>query len=368
MTTFACYYPPFTVVTEVESVGRVQAKALAFTWSCPKGYASHPFDMAGKLPFLVDSLKAINLGMARVASYVVSRELHESGTAHYHAYVKYTSRLNVRDMRKWDVLGVHPCIKTVNDWKGWVRYVIKDGDFVSDGVDMASLTEMSKKDKSSAWAKAIALTTETCKAQDAIELLMKAQPQQWLVNSTRIAATLNGIAIESRKRKFPLPVKTTRWIKEVEEIDVSKPSGCEMSEDLVATHILVGSTGIGKTEAAKYLLRKTYGDDCRILFVNHAEDFKGQEGLFDAFVWDEACFNTPQGANKMPWSREQQIAICGHDMHPRTLVTRHSNVVIPPMTPRVFTCNFLSRCVDMNDPAIDRRVVVHDFGFTQLYV
>jgi hypothetical protein len=322
----------------------------------------------GKQAFVVAGLRAIDVGMPRVAEVLVSRELHASGAAHYHAYLKYSSRINVRDMKKWDLGGVHPCIKTVSDWKGWVRYVMKDGDFVNDGVDLSDVNELSKKEKANAWSKAIELVKTSCKAEDGYAVLMKAQPQQWLVNSARIMSSLVGIASEARKEKNPLPVKMTRWCAAIEAIDISKPAGSEMSEDLVATHILVGSTGIGKTEAAKYLLRKALGDKTRILFVNHAEDFKGQEGLYDCFVWDEACFNSTQGVGKVAWSREQQIAICGHDGHPRTLLTRHSNVVIPPMVPRVFTCNFLSRCIDDNDPAINRRVVVHDFGFNKLYV
>jgi hypothetical protein len=189
-----------------------------------------------------------------------------------------------------------------------------------------------------------------------------------MLNSARITATLVACATEARAKLKPLPVKDTRWIKEIMALDINQRVGSEMSDDLYATHILCGNTGIGKTEAAKFLLKKALGDKCRILFVNHAEDFKNQDGLYDAFVWDEANFNSPQGTNRVPWTREQQIAICGRDAHPRTIHARHSNVVIPPDMPRVFTCNYLERCVDTNDEAIMRRVIVHNFDKKKLYV
>lgn len=207
---------------------------------------------------------------------------------------------------------------------------------------------------------------ETLNPQDGAEIIKRAQPQQWLLNSARIMATLVQCAAEARRKRHPLPVKETRWIKDIEELDINKRYG-DGEDTYHLVPILVGDTGIGKTEAAKYLLKKALGPEARILFVNHTDDFKGQEGLYDAFVWDEAMFNTPQGPNKIPWPREQQIAICGRDEHPRTLSARHSNVVIPPDMPRVFTCNYIERCIDIHDPAIMRRVRVFDFDNQKLY-
>lgn len=347
------------------ALGRVQASRLALTWSCPKGLSKHPFEEKLSLEALIDVVKKIEVGVQRVTEVIVSKERHQSGTAHYHAYVKYSSRINVRDMRRWDILAVHPNIATVSDWKGWVRYVMKDGDWCNDGVDIAQITRASKAERSGAWERALAVVRETCNPSKGVELIRALQPQQWILNSTRIMATFTAEAALVHSEKFPLPVKETRWRSVVTDIDIlTKKDG---SDDLTPVCILVGDTGIGKTEAAKFLLKRALGDACRILFVNHAEDFKNKDGLYDAFVWDEASFNTPQGVNKVPWTREQQIAVCGWDAHPRTLFTRHSNVVIPPMIPRVFTCNYLQRCVDIHDPAVERRVRVIDFGRHKLY-
>lgn len=345
------------------AAGRVQASRLALTWSCPTDQEVHPFDVH-TLDALMKQVEAINVGVQRVDEIVLSKEKHVSGKSHYHCYVKYSSRINVRDMRRWDLHGVHPNIATVSDWKGWVKYVIKDGLYVYKNINLADLTRPTKSERSGAWEKALCVVRETADPNKGCEILKTLQPQQWILNSSRISATLTMEAALVHSSRFPLNVKDTRWIDDVCAINILDK---EEGADLTPVTILVGETGIGKTEAAKYLLKKAMGDSTRILFVNHAEDFKGKEGLYDCFVWDEANFNSPQTANRIPWAREQQIAICGWDNHPRTLHTRHSNVVIPPGIPRVFTCNYLPRCVDMHDAAIARRCRVVDFGNQKLF-
>jgi hypothetical protein len=137
--------------------GRVQARALALTWSCPKDKEVNPIDLMGGKDNLLEKLKAQRFGNNQVECVLVAREMHENGKAHYHAYVKYTSRINVVNMRSWDFYDVHPNIKVVSDWRKWVRYVIKDGDIANDGVDIDAAQEMGKTEKSKAWADAMAL-------------------------------------------------------------------------------------------------------------------------------------------------------------------------------------------------------------------
>lgn len=345
-------------------MGRIQASRLALTWSCPTDLDQHPFDKVD-LDTLKDMIKAIEVGSPKIEEFLLAKELHESGKSHYHGYLRYTSRLNVRDMRTWDIERVHPNIKTVSDWRGWVKYCMKDGTFIQENVPMGDVDKVDKEERKGAWKAALAAVAESCNPNDGADILRRLQPQQWVINSSRIMATLIAESATAHADKFPLAIKTTRWIDDVLNLDITIKN--DLSVDLTPTVILVGDTGIGKTEAAKFLLKKAYGDNARILFVNHAEDFKGKSGLYDAFVWDEAAFNTTQNQQKTPWTREQQLAVCGFDNHPRTLHTRHSNVVIPPGIPRIFTCNYLNRCVDADDPAIARRIHVVNFGARKLF-
>lgn len=136
--------------------GRVQARALALTWSCPTGKDVHAFDLLGGKEHILEKLKAQRFGNNQVECALVSRETHKNGKAHFHAYVKYTSRINVVNMRSWDLYDIHPNIKVVSDWRKWVRYVIKDGDYVNWEVDIDAAMEQSKQEKSKAWANAMA--------------------------------------------------------------------------------------------------------------------------------------------------------------------------------------------------------------------
>jgi hypothetical protein len=314
---------------------------------------------------IVKDLKSIAVGSPKINECLVAKEAHENGKHHYHGYLRYTARLNVRDMRTWDIKGVHPNIKTVSDWRGWVKYCMKDGVYIQEGLPMDAIEKADKEERKGAWKAALAAVAESCNPNDGADILRRLQPQQWVINSARIMSTLVNEAAMAHGSKFPLEVKTTKWIDDVMNLDITIKN--DLSADLTPTVILVGDTGIGKTECAKFLLKKAYGETTRILFVNHAEDFKGKSGLYDAFVWDEAAFNTTQNQQKAPWTREQQLAVCGFDNHPRTLHTRHSNVIIPPGIPRIFTCNYLSRCVDADDPAIARRIHVVNFGAKKLF-
>lgn len=73
-----------------------------------------------------------SLGCGGLDYIVVSRELHEDGTPHYHVFVR-TSRKIYVTKTKWDIDGRHGNYQSCTSFQAWDRYVKKGGDFKSEG-------------------------------------------------------------------------------------------------------------------------------------------------------------------------------------------------------------------------------------------
>lgn len=68
--------------------------------------------------------------------FLASREVAPStGTTHYHGFVSYTNRLDVRNPRNLDVDGCHPNVAKIgkgrDNLQRWIEYTLKDGTYLS---------------------------------------------------------------------------------------------------------------------------------------------------------------------------------------------------------------------------------------------
>jgi hypothetical protein len=286
-------------------------------------------------------------------SWIISCEDHENGEPHYHVYLHLEKRLDTQDPLVFDQFGVHPNIQLIKKIPAWIKYVTKDGDFVSGGEVRIPGESPVRKRKQDYFKEALAMAAQG-QLKEAYEHVKANESMRWCTQGAAITAALKAEAAAFRRVQAPPTIKETGWIPAVAEIDIlAKREG----EDYPRVHVLVGEAGIGKTEAAKYLLRKA---GCQsILVVNRLDDLKKLEH-YDGFIWDEIDLQS-DGRH-----REFQIGMC--DMaEDRSFDSRYHNVEIPRGTRRVFTCNFLTRALDYRDSAIDRRVEIHDFFRDKLY-
>lgn len=66
--------------------------------------------------------------------YVIAKENHEDGNIHFHAFAERTSRFQSRDQHVFDINNYHPNIQSPRSRKDVIKYVTKDGDYItSDG-------------------------------------------------------------------------------------------------------------------------------------------------------------------------------------------------------------------------------------------
>lgn len=120
--------------------------------------------------------------------------------------------------------------------------------------------------------------------------------------------------------------------------------------DWTKTQIFLGPTNCGKTTYAKQLLP-------RALFCTHMDDLaKYDPENYDGIIYDEASF--------VHLPREGQIHLCdqGED---RSLHVRYMCARIPKHTKKIFTSNKTVGEVLLEDPAIQRRIQVHNFVWPQ---
>jgi len=89
-------------------------------------YAQCPIDKAQALLLLSEKRS--------IEEYVVAEELHQDGGRHLHCFLQFTSKLDTRDSRYFDLLHdghtYHPNITKPRSVKNVITYIQKDGDFL----------------------------------------------------------------------------------------------------------------------------------------------------------------------------------------------------------------------------------------------
>lgn len=106
--------------------------------------------------------QALNLTTMRIlekskewgaVKYVIGEEFHQDGGNHYHVYLTFAKRVHSRDPKVFDIDGYHPNIKKVKRDQGWIEYCMKDGHFISGGIELFknSTNFIKRKNDFDAW-------------------------------------------------------------------------------------------------------------------------------------------------------------------------------------------------------------------------
>jgi hypothetical protein len=73
-------------------------------------------------------------GTGPVKEAIVAHEFHKVEGEHLHAFVRYAAKVEW-DERRWDYGGSHGNYQKAKSWRAVERYITKEGDYVSFGVD-----------------------------------------------------------------------------------------------------------------------------------------------------------------------------------------------------------------------------------------
>lgn len=193
---------------------------------------------------------------------------------------------------------------------------------------------------------------EYCQKEgDYISYGTRSQPQQGrrkdlerVATLVKEGASLKRIAAEEPEAfiKYHKGIATLKTFLQVMHFEVKNGPWKWPQPTDITTLVIVGPTGIGKTEFAKSLLPKA-------LFIRHLDrllEYQSEE--YEGIIFDDMAFTHMH--------REAQIHLldwdCDSDMH-----IRYTVATIPRNTRKIFTCNERNGPIfDELDPAIKRRI------------
>lgn len=80
-----------------------------------------------------------------IVEYVIAEELHEDGHEHLHAFLKLKSKIRFK-VDLFDVQGYHGNYQPAKSWRAVIKYVQKDGNYISN-IDLHAVTQKQSKMK-----------------------------------------------------------------------------------------------------------------------------------------------------------------------------------------------------------------------------
>lgn len=254
----------------------------------------------------------------------VANELHSDGSPHIHVWCRLPTRLRTSNPNFFDTLGFHPNIQSCRSWKASLRYVSKDGDFVSlpshEEID-ALLSEQTRGRRRTNDDRT--MSREISQPGDCN---MFSSEEEWLRDCIKHGTSFGYAArLWALNNKFEGNI--TLAIPDEGEYRLRIRDG--MLRELrrprdTGTTVLTGPTGIGKTSWAILYATKP------CMTVTHIDDLRLYTDNIKSLIFDDMTFT------HMPI--QAQIHLVDNDI-PRSIHCRYGVAHIPPNIQKIFTCN-----------------------------
>lgn len=269
-------------------------------------------------------------------TYIIAQEKHKDNNLHLHAYIKLKNKPNKRNAeRLFDFGEYHPKVETCRSWKNVIKYVSKDGNYITN-IDEDELKKilLANTKVGEIYEKAFNVAREK-----GVEAGMK---ELETVKTFR-DLLVHGEAIEKNMKKLRAEDNNVMY-----KLEDFKP--IEFVWNRRKTLVLTGPSDTGKTSLALAML-----PNC--LFVSDLDDLREYNtGKYKGIVFDDMCFMPDVATGKGGLDREKQIALFDMDQ-PRHIKCRYHNAKIPANTPKICTSNLhIDNVCLYTDPAIRKRV------------
>lgn len=280
---------------------RINAKNFFLTYS--------NVEQQGWLEFTKDELATFLNAIPGVEYVITCREVHEDGSPHFHAVVRFEKKKDIRNNRFFDFNGVHPNIQACQNPSASINYCKKDNEWMECGTS----SELNLAD--------------ICSSMERLEWL------QYCINKKIAYQYCDEIwKLSHLDRQATIEENT-------EIVGTMCPRLEEFRYDGPLSLVLIGPAGCGKTTWAKRNLPKP------ILFVTHIDRLKDYDKNYHrSILFDDMDFS------HIP--RTAQIELVDRE-NPRDIHRRYGITNIPAGVPKCFTGNDR---MFLDDPAINRRI------------
>lgn len=179
-----------------------------------------------------------------ILEYLIAEEEHESGEPHLHVYLKFSSKINLKDSTIFDFGKpgeehyYHPNIQGCRSPSKVISYITKGDNWISNFHQCDVWSRILKPDVT---------------VPDAVALVVAEKPREWCLNGDRIERNLRRV---KPKREFVpkyatesfsnVPGAARDWVRDVLMTPTEERSKCL---------ILIGPSMMGKTQWARSLVQ-----------------------------------------------------------------------------------------------------------------
>lgn len=269
-----------------------------------------------------EALTMLRDRLPNLSEWIIATEKHQDGQSHLHCYLKLATQSNITDPRHLDLDNFHGNYQACRSRKAVMKYVQKDGQFISN-IDETALFPADPYLE--ARSRALAGNVE-----EAIEIM---------ASNPRSCRDLILHEEVIRKNFRSLQKRGNAEIRyELETF------GWDVEWDRTKLLILFGPTATGKTALAKALLGG------QPLLIRHMDRLRDLGTHHSGIIFDDMSF--------AHLHREGQIHLCDTD-EDSDVHCRYNPATIPRGTPRILTTNQTPWTIlRLEDAAIRRRVEV----------
>jgi len=282
---------------------RVHRQAVGLTYSCPVNAEDNPIVSHQEILDFAESIGT--------CLYKIAREYQQDGKVHWHAYLKFDHILDTTNCRFFDLLGVHPNLIKGTPGPGWIKYLDKYGDVIS---NLAT----------DPYTEALACSTP----EQGLDILWAKKPSDMMRFGASIEANL--------RKRMRVAIAPRIWYGPYAKLFYMNYDPC------VHSLLIVGPPGIGKTQFARYLL----GD------YDYVKD--SIEGLRNCTFTKPILFDDVD-VSDMSDSVSKALTDV---LDGGAVKMRYNDVIIPPGIPRIFCHNNYHCFSDPYGAVYDRRLKV----------
>lgn len=257
------------------------------------------------------------ISLPKLRYAIVCEELHQDLSIHFHAYLLFESKRDIKSERYFDFGHDHPNIEKPKSRGASINYCKKDGKFREFG----------------------SLPDNKPVVQDIFVAAATMDFESYFQSMYQ-----SGVPYQYAKLAWDRKHIICREIMEHEIAGHIDPRLHFVQPQPRKSTVLVGPTGCGKTQYAKYKASKP------ALFISDIDDLKSYHSGIQSLIFDDMSF--------VHWPTTTQIHLVDQD-DTRSIRVRYAVVTIPAHTEKWFTCN--------SEPFIEHEAITRRLNKINLY-